>query len=100
MLKAEEANGIRHEKTSITGHDFQRYQDETPRLPNYHRIIDTAKRLQRQLPYFKNVGWAFAVDCESEPVYIGFNVRQEQEQIGGRQPPSVELGDEALTKNT
>lgn len=66
------------------------------RVPSYDRIIETAKRLHCQLPYFDIIGWDFAVDDVGDPVLIEFNVMPEQNQIGSGTPTFGDLSDEVF----
>ena len=80
------------------------WTDETPggiklntiRIPNYEGVIETIKRLHVKLPYFNIVGWDFAVDQDGEPVFVEFNTRPGQNQIGGREPTFGDMTDEVL----
>ena len=65
-------------------------------VPNYAGIIETVKRLHRELPYFNIIGRDFAVDEGGEPVFMEFNVMPEQNQIGSARPAFGDLTDEVL----
>ena len=66
------------------------------RVPSFDRIIETAKQLHTELPYFNIIGWDFAVDEEGDPVMIEFNLAPEQNQIGGRAPAFGDLSEEVF----
>lgn len=65
-------------------------------IPNYAGIIETAKRLHCQLPYFNIIGWDFAVDETGEPVLLEFNAKPGQNQIGHGKPTFGDLTEEVL----
>lgn len=65
-------------------------------VPNYQGIVDTIKRLHRELPYFNIIGWDFAVDEDGTPIMVEFNVRPAQNQIGGKEPTFGDLTNEVL----
>ena len=66
------------------------------RVPNYEGIKETIKRLHCLLPYFNIIGWDFAVGEDGIPVFIEFNTKPGQNQIGGREPTFGDLTDEVL----
>ncbi len=72
------------------------------RVPNYEGIVETIKRLHCQVPYFNIIGWDFAVAEDGTPVFIEFNTKPGQNQIGGREPTfgglSEEVFDEVFIK--
>ena len=68
----------------------------TIRIPNYSAVVETVKRLHCELPYYNIIGWDFAVDQDGEPVFIEFNTKPGQNQIGGREPTFGDLTDEVL----
>ena len=51
------------------------------KIPSYDRVLETIKKNHKYLPYFKIIGWDFAIDREGEPVLIEFNVSPEQNQL-------------------
>lgn len=65
-------------------------------IPNYDIIIETAKRLHNSLPHFNIIGWDFAVDENSNPVLIEFNINPAQNQIASKQPTFGDMTDEVL----
>ena len=42
-------------------------------IPNYERVVKTALRLHRSIPYMDLIGWDIAVDAEGEPMLIELN---------------------------
>src|SRR5690625_800973 len=42
-------------------------------IPAYDRIIDTVRQTHKKLPHFKVIGWDFAIDEVSAPVFIEYN---------------------------
>lgn len=44
------------------------------KIPIYNEVIDCALSLHRLLPYFDLIGWDFAIDKDSNPVMIEFNL--------------------------
>ncbi|MBR5947731.1 MAG: hexapeptide transferase [Clostridia bacterium] len=64
-------------------------------VPNFDKVIETAKRTHAQLPYFDLIGWDFAVDKDGDPVMIEFNVMPESNQISCG-PTFGDLTDEVL----
>ena len=65
-------------------------------VPNFEGIIETAKRLHCELPYYNIIGWDFAVDEEGTPVFMEFNIMPEQNQIGSAMPTFGDLSDEVF----
>ena len=43
------------------------------RIPNYDKVLETALRLHKTIPYMDLIGWDIAVDEEGEPVLIELN---------------------------
>lgn len=43
------------------------------RIPNYDKVLETALRLHKSIPYMDLIGWDIAVDEEGEPVLIELN---------------------------
>ena len=43
------------------------------RIPNYDKVLETALRLHKMIPYMDLIGWDIAVDEEGEPVLIELN---------------------------
>lgn len=94
-------DGWLHEK-SVTRKST--WTDETPNgiklkdvcIPNYDGIIKAIKNLHRQLPYYDIVGWDFAVREDGTPVFIEFNTKPGQNQIGGREPTFGDLSDDVF----
>lgn len=68
----------------------------TIHIPNYDEIVNTIKRLHCQLPYFNIIGWDFAVDEEGTPIFVEFNTKPGQNQIGGKKPTFGDLTDQVL----
>ena len=66
------------------------------RVPSYEGVVETAKRLHCQLPYFNIIGWDFSVGEDGSPILIEFNVRPGQNQIGDGTPTFGDLSDEVL----
>ena len=42
-------------------------------IPNYDKVLETALRLHKTIPYMDLIGWDIAVDEEGEPVLIELN---------------------------
>lgn len=42
-------------------------------IPNYDKVLETAMRLHKTIPYMDLIGWDIAVDEEGEPVLIELN---------------------------
>ena len=51
------------------------------RVPSFQEIVDTAKRLHSEMPYFNLIGWDFAVDEDGTPVFIEMNFMPDQNQF-------------------
>ncbi len=66
------------------------------RVPNYEGVIETVKRLHKQLPYFNIIGWDFAVGEDGTPIFMEFNVTPTQNQVGGHEPTFGALSDEVF----
>ena len=43
------------------------------RIPNYDKVLETALRLHKSIPYMDLIGWDIAVDEDGEPVLIELN---------------------------
>lgn len=43
------------------------------RIPKYNKVLETALRLHKTIPYMDLIGWDIAVDEEGEPVLIELN---------------------------
>lgn len=80
------------------------WTDETPsgiklstiQIPNYQGLTDTVKMLHTQLPYFNIIGWDFAIDENGTPVFIEFNTKPGQNQIGGKEPTFGDITEAVL----
>lgn len=42
-------------------------------IPNYQKVVETAKKLHGTIPYMDLIGWDIAVDTDGEPVLIELN---------------------------
>ena len=51
------------------------------KVPSFSKVIDIIKIYHKQLPYFRIIGWDFAIDKYGEPVFIEYNVSPEPNQI-------------------
>ncbi len=51
------------------------------RVPSFQEIVDTAKRLHSEMPYFNLIGWDFAVDEDGTPVFIEMIFLPDQNQF-------------------
>lgn len=49
-------------------------------IPSYHEVVETAKRLHLQLPYFTIAAWDFAVGVDGEPIFIEWNAEPDLSQ--------------------
>lgn len=65
------------------------------RVPSYEKIIETSKRLHKEMPFYNIIGWDFAVDEEGEPVFIEMNFQPDQNQFASG-PSFGDLSDEVL----
>lgn len=50
-------------------------------IPAFDKVICAVKEEHRKLPYFQIIGWDFAVDRNTEPVFIEFNICPWQNQL-------------------
>lgn len=64
-------------------------------VPNMHDVVESAKQLHLQLPYFDLIGWDFAVRDDGAPVFIEYNVMPEPNQVSCG-PTFGDLTDEVL----
>ena len=46
----------------------------TFKIPNYLGVVEKAKILHKQVPYFKNISWDFALNQNNAPILIEYNV--------------------------
>ena len=44
------------------------------KIPNYSGVVEKAKILHKQVPYFKNISWDFALNQNNVPILIEYNV--------------------------
>ncbi|MGI6170007.1 MAG: sugar-transfer associated ATP-grasp domain-containing protein, partial [Christensenellales bacterium] len=42
-------------------------------VPSYQRVLATIRRVHQNIPYFRIIGWDFAIDREGDPVFIEYN---------------------------
>lgn len=54
---------------------------EKIQVPSYDRIIECVQRTHLELPFFRVIGWDFAVDKLGEPVLIEYNGAPDLNQI-------------------
>ncbi len=66
------------------------------KVPSYDRIIETIKKMHTQMPFFRLIGWDFAVDDQGDPVFIELNIKMAQNQIGSGRPAFGDLTEEVL----
>lgn len=86
-------NGIdKHVEQTISGNSFEGFT-----IPSWDKIRNTALTLAGKLPYFRFIGWDFAVDETGDVVLIEFNCRfnPNQENCG---PTFGDMTDEVLTQ--
>lgn len=43
------------------------------KIPSYDRVISLIKRAHKDIPYFRIIGWDFAIDEVGDPVFIEYN---------------------------
>ena len=43
-------------------------------IPSFNKAVETVKKLHYQLPFFNLIGWDVAIDEESDPVIVEWNV--------------------------
>lgn len=43
------------------------------RIPSYERVLSLIRRAHKDIPYFRIIGWDFAIDEVGEPVFIEYN---------------------------
>lgn len=67
---------------------------ENYKVPNFKKLINTAKEMHLKLPYFRIVGWDFAVDESGNAVFIEWNRAPDLGQYYG--PPFGKYTDEIL----
>ena len=66
------------------------------RIPNYDKVVATAKRLHENLPYFGIIGWDFSVDEAGDPALVEFNLNPGQNQSSMQQPTFGDLTEDVL----
>ncbi len=66
------------------------------KIPGYAEILNTARSLHSQLPYFNIIGWDFAIGEDCEPILLEFNAKPDQNQIGSGQPTFGDMTEEVL----
>ncbi len=54
---------------------------ETVQVPAYDKILEYVKRAHMDVPYFRIIGWDFAVDKSGEPVFIEYNGAPDLNQV-------------------
>ena len=62
----------RDKGTWVSGREEGLYDDSVV-IPGIDRVHEQVRNLHPRLPYFKWIGWDFAIDEESDPVMIEFN---------------------------
>jgi hypothetical protein len=54
---------------------------EEIQVPSYDRILECVQSVHPELPFFRIIGWDFAVDKSGEPVFIEYNGAPDLNQV-------------------
>lgn len=65
----------------ISSHPSSGIVFDTIWVPAYHKILELIKEIHLKVPFFKIIGWDFAVDEIGEPIFIEYNGAPDLNQL-------------------